>query len=37
LLLEADIDPIRRAQTLDLDEWAALYNAYRGLAATVLH
>jgi len=28
-LAEATLDPIRRAQTLTLDEWAALYSAYR--------
>jgi 16S rRNA (adenine1518-N6/adenine1519-N6)-dimethyltransferase len=28
-LAEAALDPSRRAQTLTLDEWAALYNVYR--------
>jgi 16S rRNA (adenine1518-N6/adenine1519-N6)-dimethyltransferase len=35
LLLEAGLDPGRRAQTLTLQEWAALYRAYRGTAAGV--
>lgn len=29
MLVEAGLDPIRRAQTLTLDEWAALYGVYR--------
>ena len=33
VLLEAGIDPGRRAQTLTLQEWAGLYRAYRGTAA----
>jgi 16S rRNA (adenine1518-N6/adenine1519-N6)-dimethyltransferase len=35
LLLEAGLDPGRRAQTLTLQEWAALYRAYRRTAAGV--
>jgi 16S rRNA (adenine1518-N6/adenine1519-N6)-dimethyltransferase len=35
LLLEAGLDAGRRAQTLTLQEWAALYRAYRGTAAGV--
>jgi len=35
LLLEAGLDADRRAQTLTLPEWAALYRAYRGTAAGV--
>jgi len=35
LLLEAGLDADRRAQTLTLQEWAALYRAYRGTAAGV--
>ncbi|MDO8611561.1 MAG: 16S rRNA (adenine(1518)-N(6)/adenine(1519)-N(6))-dimethyltransferase RsmA [Dehalococcoidia bacterium] len=35
LLLEAGLDAGRRAQTLTLREWAALYRAYRGTAAGV--
>ena len=35
MLSEAGIDPGRRAQTLTLAEWAALYRAYRGTAASV--
>ena len=34
-LAEAALDPSRRAQTLTLDEWAALYNAYRRPTAAV--
>ena len=34
LLADADIDPTRRAQTLSLDEWAALYEAYQSLLLT---
>ena len=34
-LAEAALDPIRRAQTLTLDEWAALYSAYRRPTAAV--
>jgi 16S rRNA (adenine1518-N6/adenine1519-N6)-dimethyltransferase len=30
LLHAANIDPIRRAQTLSLDEWGCLYRAWRG-------
>lgn len=39
LLAEAGIDPTRRAQTLSLDEWAALYEAYGAAhtAATPQH
>ena len=33
VLLEAGLDPGRRAQTLTLQEWAGLYRAYRGTAA----
>jgi 16S rRNA (adenine1518-N6/adenine1519-N6)-dimethyltransferase len=29
MLIEAGLDPIRRAQTLTLDEWATLYSVYR--------
>jgi 16S rRNA (adenine1518-N6/adenine1519-N6)-dimethyltransferase len=32
LLAEAGIEPARRAQTLSLEEWAALYRAQRGSA-----
>ena len=35
VLLEAGLDPGRRAQTLTLQEWAGLYRAYRGTAAGV--
>jgi 16S rRNA (adenine1518-N6/adenine1519-N6)-dimethyltransferase len=34
-LAEAALDPSRRAQTLTLDEWAALYSAYRRPTADV--
>ena len=34
LLADAGIDPTRRAQTLSLDEWAALYEAYQSLLLT---
>jgi 16S rRNA (adenine1518-N6/adenine1519-N6)-dimethyltransferase len=33
MLAEASIDPTCRAQTLTLDEWAALYSAYRRVTA----
>ncbi len=33
MLAEAGLDPARRAQTLTLDEWAALYRAYRRATA----
>lgn len=33
VLAEAGIEPTRRAQTLSLPEWAALYRAYRGSPA----
>ncbi len=35
MLAEANVDPIRRAQTLSMDEWAALYRAYRRATAAV--
>jgi len=35
MLVEARLDPVRRAQTLTLDEWAALYSAHRRPAAVV--
>jgi 16S rRNA (adenine1518-N6/adenine1519-N6)-dimethyltransferase len=35
VLLEAGLDPGRRAQTLTLQEWAGLYRAYLGTAAGV--
>jgi hypothetical protein len=35
LLLAAGVEPGRRAQTLTLQEWAALYRVYRGTAAGV--
>jgi 16S rRNA (adenine1518-N6/adenine1519-N6)-dimethyltransferase len=35
MLVEAGLDPIRRAQTLTLDEWAALYRVYRHATAAV--
>ncbi len=35
MLVEAGLDSIRRAQTLTLDEWAALYRAYRRATAAV--
>jgi 16S rRNA (adenine1518-N6/adenine1519-N6)-dimethyltransferase len=35
LLTEADLDPTRRAQTLSMDEWAALYSIYRCPSAAV--
>ena len=35
LLAEAGLDPGRRAQTLTLAEWAALYRAYRATAAGI--
>jgi 16S rRNA (adenine1518-N6/adenine1519-N6)-dimethyltransferase len=35
VLIEAALDPIRRAQTLTLDEWATLYSAYRRATAAV--
>jgi 16S rRNA (adenine1518-N6/adenine1519-N6)-dimethyltransferase len=34
-LVEAGLDSIRRAQTLTLDEWAALYSVYRRATAAV--
>lgn len=33
MLAEAGLDPTRRAQTLTLDDWAALYRAHRGPTA----
>ena len=33
MLAEAGLDPTRRAQTLTLDEWAALYRAYQRVTA----
>lgn len=35
MLIEAGLEPTRRAQTLTLDEWAALYRAYQRLTAAV--
>lgn len=35
MLIEAGLDPIRRAQTLTLNEWASLYGAYRRSTAAV--
>ncbi len=35
MLAEAGLDPIRRAQTLSLNEWAALYRAFRRPTAAV--